>query len=440
MNFSRNQIANLIRDFMTQTPDPTGEEVDDFFSLFSDEYSTDLGGNERDIAIDLYNRAFMEGSLDGLGKARMTKWVPDDKVIEKFSGDNLIKRGNLLGFKDYKSGVTFHNYPEGHKSRNSFLRSLGYLPTAQSFWVTPDQKKRVKVNNQNGRLSFEKVRESTESLDKGASMKNSLTDKLLALVKGSATENQEVSGVTYKPSPEDMLIQIVGDEYESGHILYDNVEQLKDDLTDSFDLDFSKVDFNSLWTLYLKMHDMGPEGFYHEYGDKYHFSKDFKDAYGLDEAHEGDCKEDYEEALEAIERGGLDRLQSVFAQLLEKIGAIQLLDNINNAPDDFGSDYYDQVNFIKNTIDLSDTNEVLNELLSASETLLDDTQIELLADDLENSGEDSDLMEEPAEGEEFPEEDWEDEGNYDWSSDDSQEIEEENLEETLEENMEETSE
>lgn len=365
MDFNLNQIALLVKDFMAQNPDPTDEEVNDFFSIFSDGYSTDSKNSERDIAIDLYNKAFLKGSLDGLGKARMTKWVPDTKVVEKFSGDNLIKRGNLLGFKDYKSGATFHNYPEGHKSRNSFLRSLGYLPTAQSFWVTPDHKKRVNVNSLNGRLSFEKVRGSTESLNKGVNMRNSLTDKLLALVKGSATENQGVSGVG-------------------------NIKPL------------------------------GP-GF-------------------TGRAFEGNYKEDYEEALEAIERTGLDRLQSVFAQLLEKIGAIQLLDNINNAPDDFGSDYYDQVNFIKNTVDLSDTNEVLNELLDASETLLDDTQIELLADDLENSGEDFDFMEESGEGEEFSEEDWEDEGNYDWSSDDSQEIEEENQEETLEENMEETRE
>lgn len=368
MNFSRNQIANLIRDFMTQTPDPTDEEVNDFFSLFSDDYSTDLGNSERDIAIDLYNRAFMEGSLDGLGKARMTKWVPDDKAIEKFSGDNLIKRGNLLGFKDYEYGVPFHNYPEGHKSRNSFLRSLGYIPAGQPLdtWLTPDHKKRVKVNTLNGRLSFEKVKESTESLDKGVSMKNSLTDKLLSLVKGSAEENQGLSGIG-------------------------NIKPL------------------------------GP-GF-------------------TGRAFEGDCKEDYEDAFEAIERSGLDRLQSVFAQLLEKIGAIQLLDNINNAPDDFGSEYYDQINFIKNTMDLSDTNEVLNGLINASETLLDDTQIELLADDLENSGEDYDLVgEDQSEGEEFPAGDWEDEGNYDWSSDDSQEIGEETLEETPEENTEKTSE
>lgn len=95
--------------------------------------------------------------------------------------------------------------------------------------------------------------------------------------------NEDVNKIN---STEDMLIQIVGDEYESGHILYDNVEQLKDDLINSFDYDFSKVDFNSLWTLYIELHDMGPEGFYAEYNDKYDFSDDFKNEYGLDDFDE----------------------------------------------------------------------------------------------------------------------------------------------------------
>lgn len=95
--------------------------------------------------------------------------------------------------------------------------------------------------------------------------------------------NEDVNKIN---STEDMLIQIVGDEYESGHILYDNIEQLKDDLINSFDFDFSNVDFDSLWTLYIELHDMGPEGFYAEYNDKYDFSDDFKNEYGLDDFDE----------------------------------------------------------------------------------------------------------------------------------------------------------
>lgn len=95
--------------------------------------------------------------------------------------------------------------------------------------------------------------------------------------------NEDVNKIN---STEDMLIQIVGDEYESGHILYDNIEQLKDDLINSFDFDFSNVDFDELWDFYLELRDLGPEGFYEEYKDQYEFSDDFKAEYGLNDFDE----------------------------------------------------------------------------------------------------------------------------------------------------------
>ena len=73
----------------------------------------------------------------------------------------------------------------------------------------------------------------------------------------------------YTPtSLEDEIIRIVGDDYENGDPLYKNIEMLKDDFINSFDYDFSKVDFNSLWDLYNELHDMGPKSFYDKYKDK----------------------------------------------------------------------------------------------------------------------------------------------------------------------------
>lgn len=73
----------------------------------------------------------------------------------------------------------------------------------------------------------------------------------------------------YTPTPlEDEIIRIVGDDYENGDPLYKNIEMLKDDFINSYDYDFSKVDFNSLWSLYKELHDMGPKSFYSKYGDK----------------------------------------------------------------------------------------------------------------------------------------------------------------------------
>ena len=72
----------------------------------------------------------------------------------------------------------------------------------------------------------------------------------------------------YTPiSLEDEIIRIVGDEYENGDPLYKNIEMLKDDFINSFDYDFSKVDFNSLWDLYNELHDMGPKSFFESFKD-----------------------------------------------------------------------------------------------------------------------------------------------------------------------------
>ena len=172
--------------------------------------------------------------------------------------------------------------------------------------------------------------------------------------------NEDVNKIN---STEDMLIQIVGDEYESGHILYDNIEQLKDDLINSFNFDFSNVDFDSLWTLYMEMHDMGPEGFYHEYGDKYHFSDDFKGAYGLDdldesldqdtpenllanfldEAHEGAyCEEGYEWKDEALyEYDTWDKIVNLFVEGDTVDSYINKVKSISIEAADFIKEYCD---------------------------------------------------------------------------------------------------
>ena len=109
--------------------------------------------------------------------------------------------------------------------------------------------------------------------------------------------------------------------------------------------------------------------------------------------------------LEALEKTGLASLQSVLATQLEEQGSIQVIDNILNQ--DLGSDYLDQVSFIKNTTDLSDTNTVLNELINASETLLDDIQIGQLVESLGASEFEEEPMDSGFGDEEYEEpEDW----------------------------------
>lgn len=88
-------------------------------------------------------------------------------------------------------------------------------------------------------------------------------------------------------------------------------------------------------------------------------------------------------SFEAMSTEGLESLQAVLANQLESFGSIQVIENIINSPNELTESFKEQITFIKNTADLSDTTEILTEILSAAETLLDNIQIELLTDDLE---------------------------------------------------------
>ena len=128
----------------------------------------------------------------------------------------------------------------------------------------------------------------------------------------------------------------------------------------------------------------------------------------------------YEEDLygfEAIERGGLEQLQTALSSLLTKEGSISTLSRVYDSAEKngFSTDCKDQITYIKNTTDLSDTQMVLDDLLDCLETLLDDVQIELLTDDLT-----ADTLEE--EGEPTLGEDEEYSEPDDWSSLDSEDL------------------
>ena len=106
---------------------------------------------------------------------------------------------------------------------------------------------------------------------KAAASKSFLTDDLKKKEPEIKLEDEDWEDIEedYTPtSLEDEIIRIVGDDYENGDSLYKNIEMLKDDFINSFDYDFSEVDFNSLWDLYNELHDMGPKSFYDKYKDK----------------------------------------------------------------------------------------------------------------------------------------------------------------------------
>ena len=122
--------------------------------------------------------------------------------------------------------------------------------------------------------------------------------------------------------------------------------------------------------------------------------------------------------FEAMSRTGLEDLTKALSSAIKTAGSVGVIQFLLN--EDLGTDFEDQITFIKNTTDLSDSNKVLNEILQAAETLLDDVQIELLVQSLEGPEE----MAEEGNPEEFEEEYQEPE---DWSSVDSEPAGEEEI-------------
>jgi hypothetical protein len=84
--------------------------------------------------------------------------------------------------------------------------------------------------------------------------------------------------------------------------------------------------------------------------------------------------------FEAISRTGLEDLTQALASSIKTVGSVGVIQFLLS--EDFGTDFNDQITFIKNTTDLSDSKMVIDEILKAAETLLDDVQIEVLVNDM----------------------------------------------------------
>ena len=126
--------------------------------------------------------------------------------------------------------------------------------------------------------------------------------------------------------------------------------------------------------------------------------------------------------FEAMSISNLESLTSALAKALEVSGSVTIINKFID--EDLDMDFNDQLTFIKNTVDLSNSKLVMDEILSAAETLLDDVQIELLTESLEGG------VQVPEE-EEFGEIEGEYEEPEDWSTVDEEEPigEEEEIEE-----------
>lgn len=146
----------------------------------------------------------------------------------------------------------------------------------------------------------------------------------------------------------------------------------------------TKADFNRYFEI---LDEIRAEGF-----------EENEDEYGDDEERYG---------FEAMSRTGLEGLTSALSKALKEVGSVVVIQRI--LQEDFGYDFEDQITFIKNTTDLSDSKMVLDEIVSAAETMLDDVQLELLTEVFNSDMIDIEGFEEEPEFDEYEEPD-------DWSS------------------------
>lgn len=127
------------------------------------------------------------------------------------------------------------------------------------------------------------------------------------------------------------------------------------------------------------------------------------------ESHDEDLS-----GFEGMSRENIGSFQAKVAQKIEEVGALSVLKAIMDNSSEYGSYYLDEIDTILNTTDLTNSQDVLERLVNTTETLLDDTQIELLTDSLDSLGEyekdeEADTDYSYKEGEEYEEPD-------DWSS------------------------
>lgn len=147
------------------------------------------------------------------------------------------------------------------------------------------------------------------------------------------------------------------------------------------------------------------------------------------ESFEEEDEDEYDDeemsGFEAMSMAGLERLTTSLASALKEVGSVVVLQTI--LEQDYGDEFNDEITFIKNTTDLSNSKEVLDKVLSASELMLDNVQMELLAEAFETPSTFDEV---------FPDEMEEELGEYqepeDWSTVDQPEEEPNNEEENLE--------
>lgn len=101
---------------------------------------------------------------------------------------------------------------------------------------------------------------------------------------------------------------------------------------------------------------------------------------------------DPEEAYEAMGSQILDNFRTALSSSISEEGAITTITKLLDFTD-LNEEFSEELYFIKNTVDLTNTTEVVNLVLNSAETLLSDYEVEVLIEVLSPVEEDESIGE-----------------------------------------------
>ena len=401
---SLSETEDLIKAFCEENPDV--EDPQEFLSIVK-KIADYVVKDDVDL---IYNNMVATGQLKGKTKGI---WVPDVETAKKeASGFSQVKRfGNLL-VVDRANKMA---WPEGLKTKTGYLRARGYDVEGESARLGTYYKVngKVRAESPDGKiwcLLFEKKRGSSATeayaviktkapygADSYKLVNDQYTAKKVAALKNSTLgkDNNDITYI-YRKVNEDNAEKYnlpVGAATEGELMERYSVRKYGSWLFAIYD---------SETQLYVRKPGKENDKFAYDEKGKSNIltftnrsqAQDYIDKnlnkVAIEATKENKMEvnktatENEEElyGLEALEKTNLGALQSILAQQLQKLGSIQVLEKIIDKAE-LGPDFLDQVTFIKNTTDLSNTNEVLNGILDAAETLLDDVQVANLMESME---------------------------------------------------------
>lgn len=350
---AKSDYYEIFRDYLEEHPELSDVDFDTFLN-------STFYHHERDDAVANYN-LYGLGALKNLEKR---KWVADIPMAKKVAA--MIPDSRRIGGFVFVSADTKDvQWPA--KNKTQFFKGLGYVKqNAVNELGNKDWTHKVRYDSDSDEYMWN--RNSNGDLIQGDLMRSS--DKIvrmkfekLATVpdEQDATEAYAVIKTKAPYGADDY--KLVGDKPTAQKLTSRLEKVVEDDPSTTY--------------IYRKVNE--------ENAKKFNLPRGAARE-GVDMEKELMANEEYEEDMtgfEAMDTSGLESFQALLAQQLEKFGSAKVIDTLLNSQSQLNPAFKDQLTYLKNVVDLSDTQAMLAEITSAAETLLDNTEVDLASGELE---------------------------------------------------------